>query len=391
MVRAHRPTLLGVALWLAACGGGGPRTVNTGGAGSGQAGTGVGGAAGGGLGGSAGIDAGGTPGSGGTSGASAAGVGGTVGGGAGGAAGEAAGGTAESGRGGGAAGAGGSLAGTGGSRAGTGGGAAGAAGNGSAGADAGTTVDGGPSGCAGLVCEDFETGSVDANKWQIVAKVGTAAVQQQRVAHGRYALQVHAAATSGQSDDWALLVLKNPPAALQGTTTFGRAYVYVVPDATASIHVQMLFAGRDGSGSGTGPAPFTKLRYLEVASYSGVWQLGFDLLDLSPSVEEVSYSKTRLPTNAWSCLEWELDDRPDHVLTWIDGAEVASFDNTNVAYASPGPIPKPGSPLYMGTSSDLVGGFATFGFGFHDWHPQKTFDIYYDDVVLDSKRVGCVP
>jgi hypothetical protein len=66
-------------------------------------------------------------------------------------------------------------------------------------------------------------------------------------------------------------------------------------------------------------------------------------------------------------------------------------DRAVACYANPGPIPKPGSPLYMGTNSDLVGGFATFGFGFHDWHPQKTFDIYYDDVVFDSKRVGCLP
>jgi hypothetical protein len=33
----------------------------------------------------------------------------------------------------------------------------------------------------------------------------------------------------------------------------------------------------------------------------------------------------------------------------------------------------------------------TFGVGFHDWHPQRQFDIYYDDLVLDSKRVGCPP
>jgi len=27
---------------------------------------------------------------------------------------------------------------------------------------------------------------------------------------------------------------------------------------------------------------------------------------------------------------------------------------------------------------------------FHDWHPQKAFDMYYDDVVLDMKRPGCL-
>ena len=37
----------------------------------------------------------------------------------------------------------------------------------------------------------------------------------------------------------------------------------------------------------------------------------------------------------------------------------------------------------------LIGVFDTFGIGFHDWHPAKAFDVYYDDVVLDTKRIGC--
>jgi hypothetical protein len=247
---------------------------------------------------------------------------------------------------------------------------------------------GGAPSCAGLICEDFESGSIDATKWDSIVKSGTVTVQNQRAAHGKYALLIHGQA--GSSDDWALLEAKNVPAVLQGTATFGRAYFYLSSEATASIHIQMAFAGHDGSGSGTGPAPFTKLRYMEVASYSGAWQLGFDLLDVSPTVEEVAYSKSRIPTNAWTCLEWQFEDHPDRVTVWTAGTEAGTFDNTNVSYASPGPVPPSGGPLYDGTSSDIVGGFERFGFGFHDWHPQKAFDLYYDDVVLDSKRVGCL-
>ncbi len=221
-----------------------------------------------------------------------------------------------------------------------------------------------------------------------MSKGGTLTVQETQVAHGKYAMQVHG--VTGSSDDWALLVAKNVPAALKGATTFGRAYVYVAQAATASIHVQLAFAGHDGSGTATGPAPFTKLRYMEVASYSGAWQLGFDLLDLSPSVEEVSYSKSHLPTNKWACLEWQFEDHPDRVTIWVDGTAAGTFDNTDVNYASPGPVPKPGAALYNGTSTDLIGGFDSFGFGFHDWHPQSAFDVYYDDVVLDAKRVNCL-
>jgi hypothetical protein len=260
----------------------------------------------------------------------------------------------------------------------SGGGAGGGAGNGGA---------AGAADCSGLVCEDFESGAIDANKWELVAKAGTLVVQGERVAHGKFAARAHGQA--GPSDDWALLVAKAVPPALKGATTFGRVLMYAAADATASIHVQLAFAGHTGSGSANGPAPFSKLRYMEVASYGGRWQLGFDLLDLSPLVEEVSYSKGRFATDAWSCLEWHFEDSPDRVTAWVDGAQASTFDNTNVAYASPGPAPSAGGALWDGKSSELIGGFDTFGFGFHDWHPQRQFDIYYDDLVLDSKRVGC--
>jgi hypothetical protein len=51
----------------------------------------------------------------------------------------------------------------------------------------------------------------------------------------------------------------------------------------------------------------------------------------------------------------------------------------------------PGSPIFDGKSTNLVGGFSDFGFGFYDWHPNNAFDLFYDDIVLDTKRVGCLP
>jgi hypothetical protein len=238
-----------------------------------------------------------------------------------------------------------------------------------------------------LICEDFESGTIDANKWELVSKTGTLVVQSERVAHGSFAARAHGQA--GPADDWALLVAKNVPPALKGTATFGRVLMYATTDATASIHVQFAFAGHTGAGAAAGPAPFPKLRYQEVASYGGRWQLGFDLLDLSPLVEEVSYAKGHFATEAWSCLEWHFEDSPDRVTAWVDGMQASTFDNTNVAYASPGPLPPSGGALWDGKSSELIGGFDTFGVGFHDWHPQRQFDIYYDDLVLDTQRVGC--
>src|SRR6266545_4803041 len=128
----------------------------------------------------------------------------------------------------GAAGAGGTQAGTAGQAGGgTGGGQAGIGGRAGGGTGGGLGPDGGAGGassCPGLLCEDFESGSIDPAKWDTSTKGGTLAVQTQQVAHGKYAL--HLQGLGSGSDDWATLFAKAVPAALKSATTFGRASMY---------------------------------------------------------------------------------------------------------------------------------------------------------------------
>ena len=273
-------------------------------------------------------------------------------------------------------------AGSGGGPPGTGGHPGGGSGGGSPATDGGA---GGASSCPGLICEDFETGSIDPAKWETSSKGGTLAVQTQQVAHGKYAL--HLQGLGSGSDDWTTLFAKNVPAALKTATTFGRASMYFSDTASASLHIQFPFAGSTGTGSGSGPAPTEKLRYLEVGSYNGQWQLSMDIHDVTPNVEDSAYAGAKIPTGKWVCIEWELEDQPDRITLWVAGAQVGVFDNMHINYSSDGT--KSGGAIYQGKSSGLIGVFDTFGIGFHDWHPTKAFDVYYDDVVLDTKRVGC--
>ena len=258
---------------------------------------------------------------------------------------------------------------------------------GDAGAGGSGVGGGGGSGCAGLVCDDFESGGIDTQKWDVLTSGGTVTVQNKQVANGKYALQVHGLGSG--SDDWAQLAVKSPPAALKGSTTYGRANIYFPTEAASSLHMSLPFAGHNGSGPANGPAPYPKLRRLELGTYFGGWQLGMDLHDVSPLLEDVSHPNGQWPTNKWFCLEWEFEDQPDRITVWVDGNKVGTFDNTNAT--SPSGNGAQNGQLYMGTSSGLIGGFDMFYVGFHDWHPTKVFDLYYDDVVLDAKKVGCPP
>jgi hypothetical protein len=239
-----------------------------------------------------------------------------------------------------------------------------------------------PSACAGLFCEDFESGALDPAKWGVTAgldHVEVAApdvVQSDRAAHGKFAAHFH-----GKGDapnDNVFLSTKALPAALL-THNFGRAYVYITPKPTSG-HMAMIVAGTAVYGANP------KLRDFEVANINGGWQLGFDSLGMTPGGEEVSYPPGQMPYGQWSCVEWELNDAPDMITLWFEGKELGTFDDQHINYPSGH---TPGAPIFDGKSTGLVGGFSTYGFGFYDWHPHADFDLYYDDIVLDTKRVGC--
>jgi len=232
------------------------------------------------------------------------------------------------------------------------------------------------SGCGGVLCEDFESGQIDAAKWDTKTMGGTVALQSARAAHGKYAVQFHGQAQADVQSDYAFLIAHNGPAAL-AKHHFGRAYFFITPKPMSG-HTGMVFAGTPG---------FPKPAYLEVANINSGWQLGYVKLNGPPNGEEVAYPPGQVPVEKWTCLEWEFNDQPDSATLWIDGNQLGQLNDQTIGYP-PGHVP--GSPIFDGKSSDLVGAFSDFGFGIYDWHPKNAFDLFYDDIVLDVKRVGCL-
>jgi hypothetical protein len=230
--------------------------------------------------------------------------------------------------------------------------------------------------CAGLFCEDFESGRFDPAVWDVKTFGGqTAAVEDTLVAHGKYAARFH-----GDPNllSYALIVTRNLPAALRGHH-FGRAYVYLSPDRPTG-HLSLLSAA-------TAEVPASR-KYLEVAETNEKWQLTWVDLEsggptsasAGPNTHE-AYSigdaaSPDSPVGRWVCVEWEFNDTPDEVRVFVDGAQAWSY-----------------APIsYQGASSGLVGGFSNVSFGYYIWHPgPAAFDVYYDDIVLDTRRVGCLP
>ncbi len=254
------------------------------------------------------------------------------------------------------------------------------------------------SACNGSFCEDFEQGAgeLDPAKWDVeVGAGGMERIQQEIVAHGKYALHVYG---TGARGDFATILTKNAPMALRGAgPVFGRTYLYAA--ANLPSHIQLGFAGTtrdpDVAPSIMSLEQGINFNYMEFAEFSGSWQLGFDLFAPAPEiatgfVEEASYppAHDQTPTAQWSCIEWEFGDDPTAMVLWVDGKQIAQFDVEHIDFTTT--TRTPGSVL-NGYSSGIIGGFDFFGFGFHSWGDSEAVDRYYDDIVLDTKRVNCLP
>jgi hypothetical protein len=270
----------------------------------------------------------------------------------------------------------------------------GSSGSGSGGA-AGSNSD---NACTGLFCEDFEQGQgqLDPAKWDVQKGAGgTEVIQQQFVAHGKYALYVHG---TGARGDFATILTKNTPMGLRGAgPVFGRVYLYAA--ANLPSHIQLGFAGttRDANvpPSVMSMEKGINFNYMEFAEFSGSWQLGFDLFAPAPNiakafVEEASYppARDKTPTAKWSCIEWEFGDDPDMMVLWVEGKQLAQLDVQHIDFTT---APRTPGSVLNGNSSGIIGGFDFFGFGFHSWGASAAVDRYYDDIVLDTKRVNCLP
>ena len=227
-------------------------------------------------------------------------------------------------------------------------------------------------------------GALDPGKWSVTSGVNHVddatpppVLATDHVAHGKYAAHFHGKGNVPNDD--AFIVTKQLPAAL-AVHHFGRLYFYVSTKPTSG-HTMWILGGSAGMSANP------KLRDFEVATINGGWQLGFDQLGMSPGGEEVFYPTGQVPVAKWTCLEWEFNDAPDSDTLWIEGKDLGALDDQHINYPA-GHVA--GASIFDGKSTGLIGGFTTYSFGFYDWHPNADFDLYLDDIVLDTKRVGCL-
>ena len=242
--------------------------------------------------------------------------------------------------------------------------------------------------------EDFESGSLNKAVWKTLEVANaTITVQSTQVAHGKSALQIHY--PKGEKS-FAFIVASHLPESVR-SHFFGRAYVYISPSVPIG-HDVLLNAGTAG---------YPISNFLEVGASRGK----NIMVSYQQNAADIPRNETTLPgavypLGRWFCLEWEFQDHPDRVTAWIDGELAADLKDFVVKPRAPRApkadpsaktdpaaapaAPAPAQAVVPGT--DLVKGFVDFAFGFHAWGAgaAEDFDIYYDDIAIDTKRIGPV-
>jgi hypothetical protein len=219
---------------------------------------------------------------------------------------------------------------------------------------------GGAVGCAALgasvlACEDFESGA-PASIWFPGQTQGTVTVDTSRPHRGLYAMHSQtSAAASGATVKADLTESSSFPAP---PSLFVRAWYYLPVQPASGFEI---------TGVAQQASPYAGLAVYQTGGFLSVQNTVNGAFHASNSVP--------FPSGRWTCLEWEVDFAgTQQYRFWIDGSEVTDLHIVEPTQPSP--------PVNLfGTGLDFYGLTAA----------QPAYELWIDDLILSSSRIGCAP
>ncbi|APR76835.1 secreted hydrolase [Minicystis rosea] len=216
-----------------------------------------------------------------------------------------------------------------------------------------------------LLCEDFETidvgGVPDPTVWKVdKGATATVAVDDKHARHGKHALHLH---TSPDANKALLHETTTFPLPGGGNSLYGRANFMIEAGLAVPTNHTNFF---EASGQVNGQAG--NYRY-------GAANAKF-FANYNPG-DPGKLSQTSVPVGTWVCLEWAFLGDTNEMHFWIDGKEV-----TDIA------VPETGVNGTVWTAPK----FDSFYFGWITYTTDTAsdhYDIWYDDIALDTARIGC--
>jgi hypothetical protein len=233
----------------------------------------------------------------------------------------------------------------------------------------------GASRCASLgaqLCDDFEAGKPgDKPNAQLWTSSGDVTLDSTQLARGKQALHLHIV---GQA--WATIAeTKTFPAA--GNHFFGRLFfrATAIPTTNPTAAHWTLVAG---AGNGTPE--------IREGGISGKWGTGTDNRaaggtgDWTNADNDPAGAAKPVPANQWACIEWEYDGGNTETRFWWDGVEHPSMHTTSTKHGGDQTV-----PYLLPTFTNVKIGWMLYQAPVN----PTTFDIWIDEIAIDSTRIGC--
>ena len=253
------------------------------------------------------------------------------------------------------------------------GGSAGAAGGGSAGT-------GGMAACvtAGTeLCENFESGMLDAQRWTQAKATGSSITVETGKAHtGQYSVHLKFVANQQSTvtiNEGVTFPAGNP------NKFYSRMWVWFAPDipkaASGDFHTGfMIGGGKNDTGDVTAGMGMigTDQQYLGYSIFFG---------DAThPKLEFGPWSVPRIVPNTWLCIEM-LEDGSDPTTekrqVWLNDVEMKELASDSAKSSG-------------GNANHLPPKFDKVSYGVTEYHPIPTLtDMWIDDIRVSSNKIGC--
>jgi hypothetical protein len=240
---------------------------------------------------------------------------------------------------------------------------------------------GGPSLCpASGFCDGFETAPVGgaplAPLWSVVVNDSSSTVQvdAQRAARGQKSVHVH---TENKGYAQALLRTQSFfPAA--NNQFYGRAFVYFKNSGVLPQMHWTLFAA---SGVLPGQTQTTVARYGGQFTHLMANYFGQDQYAHAGDAANGGWiNETKMPANRWACFEWHFKGSGNEMHLWLDEQEVTKIAIFNISTQC-----CPNQPWTLPPFEKMDIGWETYQAD----STQSGYDLWVDEVMLDTQRIGC--
>jgi hypothetical protein len=229
------------------------------------------------------------------------------------------------------------------------------------------------------LCEDFESGTLDAATWTV--RGTKPVIDDLQKARGGKALHV----TMMGNGLSAISEKKTFPAA--NNTYYGRAFVYFAsaptPDTMAGFtysHWTIIAA--------TGTQVAGEIRVGgQLQNGRNLWGVGTDNRtdangtgDWTNSDKDPGGKPVAVPTGQWMCIEWMHKGDTNETRFWWDGVEHPSL------YTMP-TTPHGGNP----SQPFILPQFSAVWLGWQEYQmATEKFELWLDEIAIDKDRIGCV-